>query len=648
MAAPVVGNADTALRYLTFDLQFEPTELAADVREIREKGFGSIIWENHFTSAGSLPAETALIDCLHRWTAVTTAAGLACSLDLATLHPALFQHEELVAGLPAAAQYQAEIIEPAVQARLGLFWEKLTGLTGQVSGFLLPAFGRLTPPVCWYISPYITERFTATDRAPLGDLLAAFSTAAPDDQHRLLHRYRSLLSQELAQTMSALAATAAQSLGPACRLSIRPDTKLERVWPGLQPDQTIAMVFDEIGEIQHAEEIDRRPAAIISHLKMTVSRLAQAPARHQISLWGENFGGPRDNHALEVIGYWVDLLCTYNLAWQYGTFTRSPQLFSPAGRPGVAYPLHPSWKKFPYVNQKIALMAAVTQNARPCSPVAMVYPEETLERYPAEQRALLSRSLHTFIFNLVRAGYLFTIVPDAALGSGRVTAGTLELQGRQFTTILYPFPEYMEPTAWSNLTAFAQHQGRLVFIGMPPQRTITGQPLLQDFHSLVHAAVSAKFTQGLHLDTGTTAPHELADMGGVWKKPVWEIQGGHTIIKADTLSAGVSHEQVFYLGISPASLPRAALQELCKLTAVPRAVKYPSSAYLNLLADETGLVFTLCPCEFNGLINGDVEYGDLRFTVVECKDCLALRFNTQTSAVISHALFGEAEIHLEQ
>jgi hypothetical protein len=114
------------------------------------------------------------------------------------------------------------------------------------------------------------------------------------------------------------------------------------------------------------------------------------------------------------------------------------------------------------------------------------------------------------------------------------------------------------------------------------------------------------------------------------------------------MSVGTRSGSIAYLGLLPSCLPLAALDPILEKCGLSAGITTPASTLVNLARDGDDIIFTLCPAEMNGMVNGAVEYGDIRFEVKGSKEALALRINQKTRKIVSHALFGDAEIQVEQ
>ena len=85
---------------------------------------------------------------------------------------------------------------------------------------------------------------------------------------------------------------------------------------------------------------------------------------------------------------------------------------------------------------------------------------------------------------MTQYGYANMITAAKLLEMGRIGKGTLEIAGRQFTTLVATFEPFPSVALLELIAAFAASGGRVIWSGPPPRLDRDGNPILERFSSL--------------------------------------------------------------------------------------------------------------------------------------------------------------------
>jgi len=637
---------DKSLYYITFNDNFKLDELDADLKEIKEKGFTSIIWKNVIDRDGSIQNNNIPVERIVEFCTIVRTHSLKLYLDISPYLPSIplikeesqqdqFTPSYFTADTILAQEYKTTIISILNQLA-----------TGQVSvhGFHISLSNFYHPPSRFFLTDDLSGNFFTKFKYHFKDRIISETGNSVD--YSTLSHYQQLIAEKLSALLTEVKGTVKMLFGDQANLTIYPAEGNGFSYSHENFGTYNMQPTLEVLECGHGEEIVDRPARIITQFKIAQSRPNTHDIPYQkIQFWGDNYESNHSGYSPEIFDYWVDLACTFGVPIISSIYSKESITYREKIKKGIPHPLHPSWKIMPSLNQKITMMEEVTRFA-PCKAnIAVLYPADTFIRYQKAERTALQKSFYDFIFKLLRAGYSFEILHPTQFIAGKINQTSFSTMSNNFDSLIIPYPQYLSEPLWNKLKKIAQSSINTVIAGMPPLYTEKGERIIEEFGRLLGTTLPDDYKQG--------NSYSIKDLEGslistsTWGKAYWQVKGLEMLMRVNLLPAAVRHKTLNYWGILPSALPLNALDKLLNLSQVKKIASCPSSAFLNISQENEDIIFSLCPNEFNGVINGTVTYKNIVFEIDGCKNAMALRINMTNKEIVSHALFGAAVIRFE-
>jgi len=176
--------------------------------------------------------------------------------------------------------------------------------------------------------------------------------------------------------------------------------------------------------------------------------------------------------------YNARLISLYDITWF--------NIFYGEGSEVARYPAHYTWPHVVAETKRNRDLQRIIGRARPVTDVAILHGWETI---CGVNQPGLAGAHKTFCLNtaelFVEQSIAFDWVDTRLLSDGRVEGGRFVSALGSYSILILPYASFLPRQAWENCKAFAQAGGKLVFVGPPPDRDLSGESLRADFAELL-------------------------------------------------------------------------------------------------------------------------------------------------------------------
>ncbi len=318
------------------------------------------------------------------------------------------------------------------------------------------------------------------------------------------------------------------------------------------------------------------------------------------NLWGVDYGYPDSVYPGDVMDYWVDLMGAYSVKW-------IPHIYGPTGyfeyediSWGPGYPDHPTWDRFINLNKDINKYEKATGLIPPEANIAVVFPVNTMAGIGNKSAIAVSDEQFLLMYKLMLENYQADMISPELLASGKLVDGLLEIKGRKYETLIYPFPSVLLNGEWELIKKLYQEGFSTVLYGPPPEHTTGGVRVLDSFCELTGASASPlnEYQQlyDLNIDDSAFSLQPMTE----WDSPSWS---GKIVIK----------KNFRYL-----PFPLGQIKEYSKifsLLELPVLIKAPENCIATVRENGSDSVITTCPAGYRMKYGGKLVYGDITIDI---------------------------------
>lgn len=220
---------------------------------------------------------------------------------------------------------------------------------------------------------------------------------------------------------------------------------------------SVGSVFADMGPIKN---LSKRIPSMLTALVMTKSLGVFSKSKQAF------FSFQRDHHTRQALDHLTDLLGLYSVQW----------LADDENLPG-----EDPENAMAALTQKINVLNDITGFHFPSANIVIVVPVETMMNVGSQDADDIILSINNLIYRLVLAGYQCDVISSYLFNRGRVSAAGLQIRNRQYESVIYPYPEILDPDGLE-IVALMDKLGLPIFLGgSKPRFTSTGKRIPHNF-----------------------------------------------------------------------------------------------------------------------------------------------------------------------
>ncbi|HHS14526.1 MAG TPA: hypothetical protein ENN03_12275 [bacterium] len=212
----------------------------------------------------------------------------------------------------------------------------------------------------------------------------------------------------------------------------------------------VGSVFTEVKSNGHQD-----PAALLASLAITRS-LGIFSRKRRAFFNLMNMGEDCD------LSYWMDILALHSI---HGLIPLN------SGKPRKPCP----WNVYETLNHQFARVKDITGLVFPTANTALIYPMETLMARGDSEADELVAAVNGLIGRLVMAGVHLDVLSPCILKQAKVTREGTTVQNRRYDTIIYPYPEVLDPQILEVISLMAKAAFPILLGGCKPSFTTRGK-----------------------------------------------------------------------------------------------------------------------------------------------------------------------------
>jgi hypothetical protein len=238
--------------------------------------------------------------------------------------------------------------------------------------------------------------------------------------------------------------------------------------------------FVDLGDIQKLRDPESPWYAHLAAMSVICSSLGKTSKGgfSYNNLWTV---GDDDNEGWQVtvMDHCVNVMAAFGTRWlahAYGPVGTIGQEKSFLGSPPLpGYPEHSTWPRFPEWNRRLREHFSIAGNNLPWSNVLVVFPVETLYALADQRADAIASSVFQLLLTLLDAHYHVDVLSPSSLLSGRWRGEILEVQGQQYSAVIYPFASVVDPRVARLLSRRAE---RILYAFLLPERSTLNRRVL--------------------------------------------------------------------------------------------------------------------------------------------------------------------------